>query len=102
MIDLNTLIFSDSGIYVFWAGNINDRGEIAAAGLLPSGDTHAVLLIPCGADDSGCKDGSAPNAVSTLSGRNALLLQGVNSPVPNPSRRSWISRYRNFVPQPLR
>jgi hypothetical protein len=26
---------------------INDRGEIAGDGLLPNGDTHAVLLIPC-------------------------------------------------------
>jgi len=102
MVDVNTLISADSGIYVFWASNINDRGEIAAAGLLPSGDIHAVLLIPCGADDSGCKDGTTPNAVSTISGRNALLLQGVNSPVPNPSRRSWISHYRNFLRQQLR
>lgn len=99
MVDLNTLISSNSGIYVSFASNINDRGEIAAAGLLPSGDIHAVLLIPCGADDSGCKDGAAPNPVSTISGRNGLLLQGVNSPVPNPSRRSWISHYRNFLPQ---
>jgi len=26
---------------------INDRGEIAGKGLLPNGDTHAILLIPC-------------------------------------------------------
>jgi len=102
VVDLNTLISSASGIYVFFASNINDRGEIAAAGLLPNGDVHAVLLIPCGADDSGCKDETAPNAVSTISGRNALLLQGVNIPVPNRGRRSWISHYRNFLPQQLR
>jgi probable HAF family extracellular repeat protein len=101
MVDVNTLISANSGIYVFWASNINDRGEIAAAGLLPSGDTHAVLLIPCGADDSCCKDGTAPNAVSTISERNAPLLQRVNSPLP-PSRRSWISHYRNSLPQQLR
>jgi hypothetical protein len=27
--------------------NINERGEIAGTGLLPNGDLHAVLLLPC-------------------------------------------------------
>jgi len=30
------------------ARSINDRGEIVVNGLLPNGDFHAVLLIPCG------------------------------------------------------
>jgi hypothetical protein len=29
------------------AGNINDRGEIAGFGVLPNGDKHAFLLVPC-------------------------------------------------------
>jgi hypothetical protein len=35
---------------------INDRGEIGASGVLPNGDHHAVLLIPCG-DKQGNADG---------------------------------------------
>jgi hypothetical protein len=31
--------------------DINDRGEIAAVGILPNGDTHAVLLIPASKDE---------------------------------------------------
>ena len=34
---------------------INDRGEIAAEGLLPNGDEHAALLIPNGDCDGDCE-----------------------------------------------
>jgi uncharacterized membrane protein len=47
IVDLNTLIPSDSGFYLLLPADINDRGEIAAFGSLPNGDVHAVLLIPC-------------------------------------------------------
>jgi probable HAF family extracellular repeat protein len=47
MVDLNTLIPASSQFYLWAAGFISDRGEIAAFGTLPSGDTHVVLLIPC-------------------------------------------------------
>jgi probable HAF family extracellular repeat protein len=58
MVDLNTLIAANSGIYLFIATNINDRGEIAGSGVLANGDVHAVLLAPCGENDSdgqGCE-----------------------------------------------
>jgi probable HAF family extracellular repeat protein len=49
--DLNDLISSNSGIVITGpeAGPnfISDRGEITAAGILPNGDNHAVMLIPC-------------------------------------------------------
>lgn len=57
MVDLNTLISSNPAIYVYFAVNINDRGEIAAAGTLPNGENRAVLLVPCGdghPDAEGC------------------------------------------------
>jgi len=47
MVDVNTLVSSDSGIYVTLASTINDQGEIGAKGVLPNGDERAVLLIPC-------------------------------------------------------
>jgi hypothetical protein len=40
------------------AYNINDRGEIAAQGVLSNGETRAVLLIPCDGDHAevdGCE-----------------------------------------------
>ena len=47
LVDLNTLIPANSSFYLFTSSFIDDRGEIAAFGTLPNGDTHAVLLIPC-------------------------------------------------------
>jgi len=46
-VDLNTLLPPGSSVLVPNAIGINDRGEIAAKGVLPNGDQHAVLLIPC-------------------------------------------------------
>jgi probable HAF family extracellular repeat protein len=34
---------------------INDAGEIAGTGTLPSGDLHAYVMIPCKAGTKGCK-----------------------------------------------
>ena len=47
MADLNTLIPPNSGIQLSEAGQINDRGEIAAQGPDTNGNNHAVLLVPC-------------------------------------------------------
>jgi hypothetical protein len=47
MVDLNTLIPPGSGIDLGGAVSINDRGEINGEGVLPNGDVHAFLLIPC-------------------------------------------------------
>ena len=62
IIDLNTLVLNGSGLTVRDAVFINDRGEIAAHAVLPNGDVHAVLLIPCDknhgddhADVEGCE-----------------------------------------------
>jgi probable HAF family extracellular repeat protein len=46
-VDLNTLVISNpSGAQLIEALDINERGEIAAHGVLPNGDLHAFLLIP--------------------------------------------------------
>jgi probable HAF family extracellular repeat protein len=45
--DLNTLV-APSDLHVTEASNINDRGEIAAVGVLPDGRQRAVLLVPTG------------------------------------------------------
>jgi probable HAF family extracellular repeat protein len=53
MVDLNTLVSFNSGIQLFEAGQINDRGEIAVDGVDANGHLHAVLLIPCDENHSG-------------------------------------------------
>jgi probable HAF family extracellular repeat protein len=46
VIDLNTLVSPPSDLNLFEADFINDRGEIVALGLTPSGDVHTAILIP--------------------------------------------------------
>jgi probable HAF family extracellular repeat protein len=53
IVDLNTLVPPGSSVFVPAAIGINDRGEIAAKGVLSNGDQRAVLLIPC---DEGHRD----------------------------------------------
>ena len=57
IVDLNILVSPRSSVFVPAATGINDRGEITAVGVLPNGDRHTVLLIPCDdnhADAEGC------------------------------------------------
>jgi len=59
MMDLNDLVPSGSGLVLTAGEFINDRGEIGASGVLPNGDDHAILLIPCDdtqGDIDGCGD----------------------------------------------
>jgi probable HAF family extracellular repeat protein len=53
MTDLNTVIPS-SDLLVFDALDINDREEIAGEAVLPDGNIHQVLLVPCGIGEAGC------------------------------------------------
>jgi probable HAF family extracellular repeat protein len=46
-VNLNTLITPASLVNVTFPVSLNDRGEIAADGVLPNGDVHSVILIPC-------------------------------------------------------
>jgi probable HAF family extracellular repeat protein len=78
MIDLNTLVPLRAGVRLFSAPDINDRGEIAALGLLPNGDGHAFLLIPCDrehADLDGCEDETGPATRTTRSGSTLTEAQ---------------------------
>lgn len=53
MMDLNTLI-PPTDLLLIDAFDINDQGEIAGEALLPNGDIHGVLLVPCGERDAAC------------------------------------------------
>jgi probable HAF family extracellular repeat protein len=57
LVDLNSLIVNSSGLTVREGDFINDGGEIVGRAILPNGDVHAVILIPCDddhADVQGC------------------------------------------------
>jgi probable HAF family extracellular repeat protein len=47
MVELNALVSHSSNLYVTVGLTVNNHGEIAADAVLPNGDEHAVLLIPC-------------------------------------------------------
>jgi probable HAF family extracellular repeat protein len=84
ILDLNTLVSSGSGVHLTNAVSINDRGEIASEGLLPNGDQHAFLLIPCAAGDVAC-EGSA--AIATTESSPALVTPARTIAAPeNPAR----------------
>jgi probable HAF family extracellular repeat protein len=47
IVDLNTLVPSNSGLQLNEVGQINDRGEITVNGSDANGNNHSVVLIPC-------------------------------------------------------
>jgi probable HAF family extracellular repeat protein len=82
MVDLNTLIPADSAMHLLLALFINDRGEITGLGLLPNGDVHTFLLIPCEENhgDSECEDegeGTAVGRGETNQRPNVVLPENV-------------------------
>src|SRR5260370_35402155 len=69
MVDLNTLIPTNSNVFLYEADNISERGEIVASGL-PAGcdDRFACgrifLLIPCDANNASACENSAPTVTA--------------------------------------
>lgn len=57
IIDLNAFVPPGVDMQITDGETINDAGEIAGSGLLPNGDFHAILLVPCqDATDSRCRE----------------------------------------------
>src|SRR5438309_5072022 len=57
MVDLRSLLIQDPGIMLTELNFIHDRGDIAGNGILPNGDNHEILLVPCDEDhrdNEGC------------------------------------------------
>jgi probable HAF family extracellular repeat protein len=78
MVDLQTLLLPGSSITLSnntgrGAYNINDRGEIAGEGVLPNGDSRAVLLIPCDGNHAGIQDCDYSLVDATTSVERAAL-----------------------------
>lgn len=82
--DLNDLLTGAPGYVITGASAINDRGQIAADALTPSGQTHAVLLTPTAVP--------LPPAAWTALIALPLLLLG--------SRVQFVTRRSSCVPSP--
>ncbi len=55
MIDLNVFVPPGVDIQITDGETINDAGEIAGSGMLPNGDFHAIVLIPCNDTSATCR-----------------------------------------------
>jgi probable HAF family extracellular repeat protein len=107
MLDLNTLIPSDSGLQLTNAFNINDRGEILAKsvplGVTPIEDEdlgHVVLLIPCDADDD-CPSNTQSTMRLGLTGLavSNLVAAGTDPKRPTNARDAVIDRQQRLARQ---
>jgi len=90
MIDLNSFLPAGSGFTLTQADFINDRGEIAAEGVLPNGDQRAILLIPCEgdhADEEDCEDARAGLSSTNHASSAAGLPSAMTLSDPRPSVR---------------
>ena len=95
MIDLNRFVPNRSHLTVTDGETINNRGEIAASGMLPNGDLHAVVLIPCNAGQ-GCQDGSRHEGArqSTPATGSPAALDAAPTWTPNEMAAQLNPRYR--------
>jgi probable HAF family extracellular repeat protein len=90
--DLNALLLPGSGLTVNTAAFITDRGEIAATGILPNGDQHAVLLIPC--DDHHAEvEGCDYSMVDASAVAQDASPRHIPSGTQRPSQSRWSNRY---------
>jgi probable HAF family extracellular repeat protein len=96
MVDLNTLIPPNSGLVLWEAIYVNDRGEIAAHGTLSNGDIHAFVLTPCDQNHSGV-EGCDYNMVDAAAQSPAPTYVPTRTQRPPQSR--WSNRYRMPGPQ---
>jgi probable HAF family extracellular repeat protein len=94
MIDLNSFVPPDSDLVVTDGETINDCGEIAGSGMLPNGDFHAIVLIPCGdeqGDSEGCRD-AVRNANGTSPRPASLAADSATRPKQSPGE--WVAGVR--------
>jgi hypothetical protein len=100
MLDLNTLVLPGSGVTLFEATFINDRGDITAQGNLSNGDTHAFVLIPDGDCDGDCQERvERSQAEAELRRQSApAITQRAESPLTPIERLRSQMRQRYHIP----
>jgi len=72
--DLNTLVPSDSPLYLLIADGINDSGEIVGFGADNNGDIHAFLATPCRHED-GSEGAATAEQAGSNEGRKVVLSE---------------------------
>jgi probable HAF family extracellular repeat protein len=104
LVDLNAFISPGSGVQLTVALSINEGGAIASLGLLPNGDQHAFVLIPCDvghSDEEGC-DYSLADATAAAPQTSPAVRDASSRTLP-PSLLRGMSRYhfpgRKFSPR---
>jgi probable HAF family extracellular repeat protein len=93
--DLNTLVPPGSSVTIINAFQINDRGEIAAKGVLSTGEERVVLLIPCDANHpelEGCDYESAEAVTESPASASATVLSTVKTFTQSRSRMETRNR----------
>jgi probable HAF family extracellular repeat protein len=93
IVDLNMLISPRSSAFVPSVIGINDRGEIAAKGVLPNGDQHTVLLIPCDEGHPGVEDCDYSMIDAETEAKQSAARPYVPSTTQNLPRSRWSNRY---------
>jgi probable HAF family extracellular repeat protein len=95
IIGLNSFIPSGSGVRLTVGLAINERGEIAAQGVLSNGDIHAFVLIPCEKGIDGCRD-AAENTTTANQNKRAPTFNNSTMPQlahrPNEVMAAWRAR----------
>lgn len=99
IVDLNTLIPSNSPLYVIYAYTINNRGEIAVNGIDGNGSEQAALLIPCDERHAGVEgcDYSLVDAAATTRENPAGAIQQPTTTAPR-TLRPFSRRRLTFNP----
>jgi hypothetical protein len=77
-IDLNVFLPPGSDLTLYEAHFVNDRGQIMAVGVLPNGDQHIIVMVPCSDRESedcrSARDETAiSNKLSTLDAKPSRL-----------------------------
>jgi probable HAF family extracellular repeat protein len=80
MVDLNAFLPAGSELTIIDGETVNNNGEIAASGMLPNGDFHAVVLVPCTrGDDPGCRTAKSGD-ISTAAAATASPTRPASHP----------------------
>ncbi len=99
-VDLQTLLVPRSDITLIAAIVINDRSEIVGVGILPDGDSHSVLLIPCDgnhADVEGCDFDTVAAATAAQVRPAQITAPSVASSFANLSPAERMTRFRSMM-----
>ena len=99
IVDLNGVISHGSDLQLLVAVSINNRGEIAGFGVLPNGNEHAFLLVPCDEKHHGVEgcDHSMMEASATASVKPTIHA----TPGRRPPIGLWQRGNRFHFPRPV-